>query len=378
MKHNLAPTLVRSIGELNILWFQKSNGYVVLNHLLFELLSHYLKSNDFDEFYSLVVSGHSIPPASIASIYKELSLLLQQQQQSSNLPEDPIEMVIEDHLSDCSCKYLINGKKIVINYKSEKIKSIFHPQYNHLSASFKVNDSTEIIDIDHRDRRLFLYRNKYLIGHFAQSMYHKLNGKLGMLLLCLLTDKSEMDWIGTFHASTICNQNEALMLIGTSGSGKSTLSILACVNGYKLVADDISPLSASDLAVHQFPSAISLKQGGLKAIQSLYNINADSPRSNLSKTKGPIQYVAPSNTYNSSHYRCNKVILVDYQETVNTKFDRINLSEVLSILVPDSWISPHQENVTRFLDWLETLQCYKLTYSNNDDALAYINQIFHK
>ena len=135
-------------------------------------------------------------------------------------------------------------------------------------------------------------------------------------------------------------------------------------------------MTKSDLKVHQFPSAISLKQGGVKALQSLIKLNKDLPTSNHNKAKGPIQYVAPSNAYSSLYFKCNKVVLVNYQDHVNGNFERISLSEVLPILVPDSWISPEQENVVRFFDWLETLQCYKLTYCENDHAIGYINQLF--
>ena len=91
-----------------------------------------------------------------------------------------------------------------------------------------------------------------------------------MELLCLLTHKKEHDWLGTFHASTIANNKEAIMLIGASGRGKSTLSALLMANGFNLIADDFTPVLAKTQTIYNYPSAISIKEGAFKTLESYF------------------------------------------------------------------------------------------------------------
>ena len=46
-------------------------------------------------------------------------------------------------------------------------------------------------------------------------------------------------------------------------------------------------------------------------------------------------------------------------------------------LVPDSWLSPKKENAQSFLNWFEGLNCYQLTYSNNEEMIKTITKIFN-
>ncbi|WP_159022648.1 hypothetical protein [Formosa sp. L2A11] len=90
-----------------------------------------------------------------------------------------------------------------------------------------------------------------------------------MELICALHHKKEHDWIGLFHASTISNNTESVMLIGTSGSGKSTLTTILTHNGYDLIADDTTPILRADLNTYYFPGGISVKPGAFSTIKTI-------------------------------------------------------------------------------------------------------------
>ena len=50
-----------------------------------------------------------------------------------------------------------------------------------------------------------------------------------MELMCSFYNKTEHDWMGVFHASTISKNNHSIMFTGDSGNGKSTLGVY--ING---------------------------------------------------------------------------------------------------------------------------------------------------
>ena len=107
-----------------------------------------------------------------------------------------------------------------------------------------------------------------------------------MELICLISNTTEQDWLGTFHASTISNGKEAIMLIGDSGNGKSTLSTLLITNGFHLVADDLTPMLSENQHVYNFPAAVSIKQGAFDVLRPLIK-NFDSyPSVILNNSKG--------------------------------------------------------------------------------------------
>jgi hypothetical protein len=55
------------------------------------------------------------------------------------------------------------------------------------------------------------------------------------------------------HAATVERNGAALLIAGQSGQGKSTLSTKLCERGWRLLSDDISPVSMEEDVVYPFP-----------------------------------------------------------------------------------------------------------------------------
>jgi len=50
----------------------------------------------------------------------------------------------------------------------------------------------------------------------------------------------------------------------------------------------------------------------------------------------------------------------------------------LETLIPESWLSPNPKHAKQFLDWLQTLAFYEITYSDTESVLKEIKTIFLK
>ena len=73
---------------------------------------------------------------------------------------------------------------------------------------------------------------------------------------------------------------------------------------------------------------------------------------------------------------CNTIVLVNYNRDVErTIIEPISKKLVLETIIPESWLSPQPSNAKRILDWLDTIECYKLTYSKTSEIDRVITNI---
>ena len=198
-----------------------------------------------------------------------------------------------------------------------------------------------------------------------------------MELICVLTNSSEEDWIGTFHASTVARGNKAIMLIGKSGSGKSTLASLLMAHGFTVVADDITPMH-KDKSLVINPTSISVKEGAFKSLSPLFNNFETFAQFDSNSKKGTIKYI-PINTSKQIEktYKCNKLVLVDYKTDTKTNLKKATIDQILEVLIPDSWISPKPHHAKMFLEWLGESKFYQLSYGDNNSVIDVFNELLY-
>ena len=76
------------------------------------------------------------------------------------------------------------------------------------------------------------------------------------------------------------------------------------------------------------------------------------------------------------HYPCDAIILVNYKHKSETLLESVSIKTLLETLIPDSWLSPNPLHAKQFLDWLETLEIYKLTYSDTQSVTKTVSKLF--
>ncbi|NNK83045.1 MAG: hypothetical protein HKO92_07965 [Flavobacteriaceae bacterium] len=257
-----------------------------------------------------------------------------------------------------------------------KLKSIIHPQLEHLEIQEPIAPITSVFDIYKEDDQLLLFKDYNFIGNYSVNNYHLLQGKFAMELLCSINENNESDWLGTFHASTVKKNNKGIMLIGDSGSGKSTFTALMMSNGFNLVADDISPILANDLKVYPYPAGVSIKSGAFKTLNTIIPDFKLLKEVYVNPYKGYVKYIPSRNTdYIKQGTDSNTLIHINYKPNSKTIIEPFDLNEALQILIPESWLESSKTNAKRFMEWLKQLNCYKLTYSNYKEAINLVSEL---
>ena len=84
----------------------------------------------------------------------------------------------------------------------------------------------------------------------------------------------------------------------------------------------------------------------------------------------------PCSNPSNNHYPCHAIILVNYKSKSDTILESVSVKTLLETLIPDSWLSPNPLHARQFLDWLETVDLYKLTYSDTQDVTKEITDLF--
>lgn len=378
MNTKVFPKLVQNIDEDNvILWFDESNKYVITSKIQSDLVTLYMNPDESRDSFVLYLSENlGLNESSANAIYNDIQSFVN----NINLTDD-IAVSVNDFPNIPTCKiehsYLFYGKTINIRYESEMIKGLIHPQIEHHKIQASLNYDVKF-DIFKQSDDLFLAKNDEIIGSYKTQSFHFLQGRFALELTNSIHSTYIDNWVATFHASTISNGKESVMIIGDSGNGKSTLSVLLMAHGFDILCDDFTPLYEDNMQIYRYPAATSIKKGAFAALKPYLN-HIDTLKTH---TNGPkkvnIKYVPPFMNYDSlsSSFPCTKIIYVKFDRTTESSFKTVALEKVLATLIPDSWISPKEIHALKFINWLKEIDCYELKYSDNDFAISKFKDLF--
>ena len=374
--------MVKSIKELpfsmaqkiseedSIVWLKKSNKYLVLNTNTLGLIKK-KSSLSSKDFLTLITESLHVDVSIAKKINKDISELLLESEEL----ELKQNIKLSDPIKPCQLinYYSFNNTIIKVGFDSEETKSLIHQKYRHLAINHVNSYDVEYAIFNSGDT-LFIYKNNQIVGSWNNNQLHEFQGKFSMELICSFYNKTEHDWMGVFHASTISKNNHSIMFTGDSGNGKSTLVSLLMANGYNVIADDFTPVLRTDFKTYCFPSAISIKEKSYNLIEQLYPELKSFNEYYINELKGNVKYLPPISKETSAN--CSSVIWVKYAEGTESSLKKVSIQDALKKILPDAWISNKEVNANAFLKWIEKTTFYELNYSDNNQLIDIINSCF--
>ncbi|MDB2685205.1 hypothetical protein N9Y11_04345 [Flavobacteriaceae bacterium] len=357
--------------EDSIVWLKETNKYIILNSAILALIKKKsaLSSKDF---IALIIESFQVNSIEAIRINKNISELLLEAKEV-DLKKDTKH---PDIVKSCELiqYYSFNDIIIKVCFDTEETKSLIHQKYRHLAIDH-VNSFDVEYSIFNSDHSLFIFKNNKIVGSWdIGTQLHEFQGKFSMELICSFYNKTEHDWMGVFHASTISKNNRSIMFTGDSGNGKSTLVSILMANGYNVIADDFSPVLRSDLQTYCFPSAISVKEKSFDLIEQLHPALKSSNEYYINELKGHVKYLPPISKETSAN--CSGVVWVQYSEVAENSMKKISRQEALKKFLTDAWVSKKEVNAKAFLKWIKKTAFYELNYSDNDKLIYIINNYF--
>ena len=369
--------LHKEVGEKTIVWFGPRNEYLILEHTTADILKEINKGTAINQIAETLSKKLSIPAKESVDFVLELERKFYKEEKIERLE------IVDSYKNTKRPKnfefikfYKINDIVFKISFLSEKELSFIHPKFAHLSID-EVTDFKNNFEVFIKHNYIFLYVNNILIGSWDNANIHFFQGKFSMELIQKIHQKEEDKWLGVFHASAVSNGKKSILFLGDSGNGKSTSLALLQANGFTCLADDFVPINADNEEVYSFPAAISIKKNSLETLLPLYPELKNSAEYNFKRLNKIVRYLKPNNTNFLSHLPCKDLVFIKYEKNSALKFDKIAKINAFMQLVPDSWLSPIKENAQVFLDWFDSLNCYQITYSDNNEMIASVAKIFN-
>jgi len=352
--------------DTNIIWFENSNNYIVVNDVINYLILNKLSPSKHP------LNTESINLLNDQSIKDEINTLISDCNKTSYSKEIE-EVDLKNFNSEQYTKICFNNKVVKIEYENKNLKELIDPKFSHLNSDEKEEITYRVCKID---KKIVLFKEDKFIGSWNADDMHEFQGKVSMELTSFFHSKYESEWTCVFHGSTLSKKEKTIMLTGDSGSGKSSLSTILMDNNFSLVADDFSPMSISGNH-YNFPSAISIKEGFYESTTELYKINFESLKEYfINEIKGNVKYLPPDNKNEMVlSTRCNKVFNVKFGKNLSNEIKEVNKGIALNKILPDAWISNNIEHAESFINWVKGTKFYDLTYNNNEEIVKMINKI---
>ena len=369
--------LYEVIEDKTITWFDTNNEYIVLENTTADILKRLNKGVSVPEIAAVLSKKLAVPLDKTIDLILELEKKFFTKNTSKNSEINNDQKDIKRPKSFEFVKYYkVNNSVFKVSYLSEKELSFVHPKFAHLVIDETKGFLNEFeVFINHNF--IFLYVNNIFIGSWENQEIHFFQGKFSMEFIQKIHQKEEDEWLGVFHASAISNGKKSMLFLGDSGNGKSTSLALLQANGFTCLADDFVPMDANKQEVYSFPAAISIKKNSLETLLPTYPELATTAEYNFKRLNKIVRYLKPNNDDFFAHLPCNDLVFIKYKKNAELSCKEISKIDAFQQLVPDSWLSPKKENAQIFLNWFKKLNCYQLTYSNNEKMIETVTKIFN-
>lgn len=367
--------LLKPIDDKTVLWSLKDNQYLVVESATALLVSKLSKGDSLDDISSELSEELSLPIKESTDFVLDLKKrFIDTTPPSKPNATDSFKDVVVPNNFSVEKFYKINELIIKACFESEEVCFLIHPKFEHLEVASQKHDFC--FKTFTQDARIFLAVDHTLISSWPFDEIHYFQGKFSMQLIQKMHNMQEDKWLGVFHASAVSNKKNAMLFLGDSGNGKSTSLALLQAHGFDCIADDFVPVAAHNQDIYSFPAAISVKKTSLDTLLPFYPELSDSKEYDFKVLQKIVRYLKPNNSDFSSHLPCKGLVFIKYIKDAPLSCKKITKVAAFQKLVPDSWLSPIQENAAIFLDWFDSLDCFKLTYSNNNEMVAQVSKLF--
>ena len=352
------PSFVVSESNFSLVWFGSTNHFLVVQDTLQEFFSEaiVLIDSEYDEALEALFGIHP----EIKGLMQAISI-----NNTSTLTNDNAVGYFKDfNLIDFESSNLTMGQNSVsVYYDSKTLQTIFEAPFKHLKNNFSKSDK-ELIILK-INNQLCLYSSRKIIYSTPKDQFFILQAQFANKLIEFYHSINKSDWISAFHGCAVQKKNKTILFLGDSGAGKSTLSSLLSLSDYRFIADDFV-LMDHDFKIYDNPAAASVKENSWHVIESYYK--AFSTIKTSDKTKGQTKmkflplHILQNNKPKS--FNVDALIWVNFSKDQPHNLISLDKKEVLSRLIPDTWIYSQIKSAKAFTHWALGIKAYHLDYSD--------------
>ena len=367
MTSSIRPSFLVSNKDFTLGWFAKTNQFLILEGLLesFFVQAQEISETDFNTAFQSLLIEH--PSLKMFSETMSLSNII-----PNNFPslKNNYNKISKDNFTASTIMLSSLGLNAV--YQNKLLQTHFQAPYEHLVS--RNNVINQEILIASAAENLELYFNQSHIYSCKKSEYFILQAQFSNIITEIYHQIKAPDWLCSFHACAVHKNNKTFLFLGDSGAGKSTLSSLLSLSGYRFIADDLV-LMDHDHKIYDNPAAVSIKENAWPIIDRYHKDFKSIKVSNKTKGQSKMKYLPLHNIQNNqpTKFKVDALVWVRYDKDHNADFCDLEQKEMLSRLIPDTWVNPKKTTAQAFAKWALAVKSYQLNYSDFKTAKSILD-----
>ena len=370
----------RKFRNSYLVWFKNSNVYLQLEEPAWFVFKKTVKRFKADTIASECVGRYGLTQedslkyvTDIRSGIEKMNVPSEIGLVASQYPDDLVNYFFEPYSVYC---YKFGESLIVFSYETRNFENYIHPLINHLET-IEASTKKAVFEIFACYDKIAFRLNGEIKGLWTYDETHLVKGLIFMNLINVIFDKKEDFWLMTVHASAVTNGRKTILIPAEPGSGKTTMAAMLQDRGFKLVSDDFVPIDRSSNA-YPFPIAMSVKQGSVKLLSSIYP-DLEQKAMNYITPEKIVRYLN-TETYSSldnKAFPVNEFVFIKYDQAVDFKLEKLDPISGVKLLLEQSWVSCTTGTPEILFELVAKWSFFRLTYSNNAKAIEAITNLFN-
>jgi hypothetical protein len=203
--------------------------------------------------------------------------------------------------------------------------------------------------------------------------------KLGPLVKSALwvTAVNSYDFLLNLHAGVVTNGKSGILLPAASGSGKSSLTAALTHAGFRYLSDEVGLIERGTFRVPPVPLAVCVKAKGWNLMSRYFPEIATLPI-HLRNDDKVVRYLPPRPaSVQSEPAFISHIIFPRYAKAEKTMLQPLSRSAGFTRLMDQCLALSRRldrDNVGDMIRWIAKIDCYALTFSSLDEAVALVQR----
>ena len=352
------PSFVISESNFSLIWFGTTNQFLLVQDALQEFFCEALVQieSEYQEALKKLISIHP----EITGLMDAISI-----DNTTTLTKDTaVEHYKDFNPSNFESSNLTMNQNIVsVYYGSKALQTIFEAPFVYLKNN-QTKGNKELILLE-KENTLGLLSCKELVYTNSKDQFFVLQAQFNNKLTEFYHNISSPNWLCAFHGCAVQKNNKTFLFLGKSGVGKSTLSSLLSLSDYRFIADDLV-LMDHDFKVYDNPAAVSVKENSWPIIQNYHKAFASLITSKKVKGQTKMKFLPLHALQNNTpkSFNVDALFWINFSKDQTHNLSPLDKKEVLSRLIPDTWIYSEINSAKAFANWALGIKAYHLDYSD--------------
>ncbi|HKJ41363.1 MAG TPA: hypothetical protein VKA27_04680, partial [Sunxiuqinia sp.] len=279
----------KEIGDLHLVWLQASNLYFQLEEpawFVFKRIANQIEMEAVsEEFANRYDVGKEESSRFVIDMHNRIHEMNQPIGRTEGADKDANDASQQVFTPYSVYFYQVGDLLIKFLYETEWLEEYIHPLIDHLSVEGNQEAELVLFELFTINERVVFRLDGDIKGIWDEERSNYTKGKIFMELINLLHQKADDNWLMTVHASAITNKKKTILFSAPPGSGKTTIGALLQAEGFQVISDDFVPFDKDSFNAFPFPTAMSVKEGAVEVLNSLYHGLKDLPVNYISREK---------------------------------------------------------------------------------------------